>query len=112
MVDMPDVGGISPRERKMYEQEYKQGTVLFQKALEHAGKAENPYQTEEFQKVMEKAMRVLNQTALGLKRLDLFKQNKKIEDDYKEYKEHPDKATTAQLNRDLNDARKTVEGPF
>ena len=66
---------ITPRETKMYEQEYKHGAQLFQKALQQYVKSDNPYQQEEFHQVMDKAMRVLNETAGELNRKALLEQN-------------------------------------
>ena len=48
MSDISGSGPISPRERRMYEQEYKHSAELFQKALEQSAKSDNQYQQEQF----------------------------------------------------------------
>jgi len=100
---------ITPRERKMYEQEYKHGAQLFQKALQQYVKSDNPYQQEEFHQVMDKAMRVLNETAGELNRKGLLDQNDKIEKDYAAFNKKPtDPSTFKKLDNDLDQARKSI----
>ena len=97
---------ITPRERKMYEQEYKHGAQLFQKALEQHTKSDNPYSQAEFQGVMDKAMRILNETARELNRHALLEQNAKIEKDLVAFQDHPaDKQILHQLEHDLDQAK-------
>lgn len=100
---------ITPRERKMYEQEYKHGAQLFQKALQQYVESDNPYQQEEFHQVMDKAMRVLNETAGELNRKSLLEQNQKIEKDYAAFNDKPtDPSAFQKLNHDLDQAKKTM----
>ena len=100
-------GPITPRERKMYEQEYKHGAQLFQKALQQYVGSDNPYQQHEFQQVMEKAMRVLNETASELNRKALLEQNDKIQKDYATFNNKPeDSSAFKKLNEDLENAKK------
>ncbi|HSX38172.1 MAG TPA: hypothetical protein VLE95_05005 [Chlamydiales bacterium] len=100
---------MTPREQKMYEQEYKHGAQLFQKALEQYVKSDNPYQQEEFNQVMQKAMRVLNETANELNRKSLLEQNQKIEQDYNQFTNEPkDVAALDKLQHDLDQARKSI----
>src|SRR6185503_4704072 len=83
----PDTGPITPtpREQKMYEQEYKHGADLFQRALEEHAKSTNIYQQKEFKEVMDKALNVLNETAKELKQKQLENQNQQIVKDYDAY---------------------------
>lgn len=102
-------GPITPRERKMYEQEYKHGAQLFQKALQQYVKSDNPFQQHEFQEVMDKAMRVLNETASELNRKALLTQNEKIEKDYIAFNDKPeDSSAFKKLNDDLEHAKKAL----
>ena len=103
-----DTGPITPREKKMYEQEYKHGADLFQRALQQYDKAENPYQKEQFGEVMDKAMAVLNETAKELKRKDLMDQNQRIAQDYEDYKSNPTDQVTSKLSQDLDTAKKSI----
>jgi hypothetical protein len=98
---------ITPREQKMYEQEYKHGAQLFQKALQQYTKSDNPYQQDEFQQVMDKAMKVLNETAAELHRKALLDQNAKIAKDYAAFNDKPgDNSIVEKLNHDLDQAKK------
>ncbi len=100
---------ITPRKKKMYEQEYKHGAQLFQKALQQYVKSDNPYQQEEFHQVMNKAMRVLNETASELSRKALLEQNSKIQQDYAAFNQKPEDATAFnKLNHDLEQAKKAI----
>lgn len=100
---------ITPREVKMYEEEYKRGAKLFQDALEAYKGSDNPYQQAEFQKVMDQAMNVLNEAAQGLNRKALMEQNSKIEKDYSAFNDTPkDSRTLSELSGDLERAKKSV----
>lgn len=110
--DIQGSGGpapITPRERKMYEQEYKHGAQLFQKALEQYSKSDNGYQQQEFMGVMDKAMRILNETAAELNRKALLDQNAKIEKDYAAFNNTPtDGKIVSKLDHDLDQARNII----
>ncbi len=109
--DIQGIGGagkLSPEEKKLYEQEYRHGADLFQRALTEYSKSENLYQKEQFKDVMDKAMVVLNETARELKRQELLKQNKTIEKDYAAYQSHPDDRSQGALNADLDKAKKSI----
>jgi hypothetical protein len=108
MTEIHDSGPITPREKKLYEQEYKHGAALFQKALQQYAKSENPDQQEQFNQVMQSAMNVLNQTAQELKRQDLIAQNAAIQADYKAYQDHPSTFVKAKLDQDLEKAKKSI----
>jgi hypothetical protein len=109
MDDVSGVGPLGPREKKMYEQEYKHSADLFKRALDQYSKSENPYQKEEFKGVMEKAMNVLNETAAELMRKELLKQNDLISKDYETFQQFPDDPDTIQkLNKDLDQAKKSI----
>lgn len=100
---------ITPRERKMYEQEYKHGAQLFQKALEQYAKSDSPFQKHEFEEVMEKAMKILNQTARELSSKSLVEQNNKIQNDYEGFIKNPkDQQGMKLLKKDLDQAQKSV----
>ncbi|MBM3184607.1 MAG: hypothetical protein FJZ64_04815 [Chlamydiae bacterium] len=100
---------LTPREKKMYEQEYKHGAELFQQALSSYTKSDNPYQQKEFQDVMDKALDVLNKTARELNRKALLEQNNKIQKDYATFNQKPeDQRVVESLNRDLDTARKSI----
>lgn len=109
MSDVSGAGPLGPREKKMYEQEYKHGADLFKRALDQYTKSENPYQQAEFKSVMDKAMTVLNQTASELMRKELKAQNDAIAKDYATFQEFPkDPDTLEKLNSDLDKAKKSI----
>lgn len=105
---MHNTGPITPREKQMFEQEYKHGADLFQRALTQSSKSDNPFQQEQFGEVMDKAMKVLNQTAKELKRKDLLEQNKLIAQDYKAYRDNPSGEVVKKLEQDLDKAKKSI----
>lgn len=111
MTGVGDVGGPThtPREIHMYEQEYKKSAQLFQEAVTHYAKSDNPYQKKEFQEVMDQALNILNETARELNRQSLFEKNAKIQKDYTSFNETPDDKTVAQLNKDLEEAKNSVK---
>jgi hypothetical protein len=103
-----NVGPLSPHDKKMYEQEYRHGADLFQRALEQYNKAENPYQKNEFKSVMDKAMNVMNETAQALMRKELLQQNDKISQDYAAFQDHPDAQSQKELAKDLDRAKRAI----
>lgn len=109
MSEIQGGGPISPRERKLYEQEYKHGADLFQRALVQYEKSDNPYQKEQFGEVMDKAMRVLNETARQLKRKDLLRQNDEISKEYEDYKKNPSDLLASKLADDIAQAKQSIE---
>lgn len=99
----------TPHEIHMYEQEYKDSAQLFRDAVQHYAKSDNIYQKKEFQEVMDKALSILNETARELNRKGLFEQNTKIEQDYAKFNKSPgDEGAITQLEKDLDDAKKSV----
>lgn len=109
MSDVSGSGPVGPREKKMYEQEYKHGADLFKRALDQYTKSENPYQQAQFKDVMDKAMNVLNETASELMRKELKTQNEAIAKDYATFQKYPDDPDTlAKLNKDLDKAKKSI----
>lgn len=102
--------GPSPHDKKMYEQEYKHGANLFDKALDQYEKSDNSFQKAEFKDVMDKAMKVMNESAQGLIRKDLEEQNQKIAKDYETFQKYPGDSEAAQrLHQDLDNAKETLE---
>ena len=112
---MASIGGsgdgaapLSPQDKRMYEQEYKQGVDLFQRSLGEYEKADEMYKKEAFKDVMTQAMQILNETARELKRTDLSTQNKKISQDFMAYQDHESDAAKNQLLQDLSQAKRKV----
>ncbi|OGN55278.1 MAG: hypothetical protein A3D96_06835 [Chlamydiae bacterium RIFCSPHIGHO2_12_FULL_44_59] len=104
-------GPIHPDDKKMYEQEYKQGANLFQKALRQYQKSDNTFQQAEFKDVMHRALGVMNDSAQGLIRKDLEAKNQQIQKDFDTFQQFPeDPDTIKQLNKDLDDARHSLGG--
>jgi Ni,Fe-hydrogenase III large subunit len=102
-----NINPLSPRDKLMYEQEYRQGAELFQKALKQHMASDNKFQEAEFQDVMDQSLNVLNEAARGLMRQELLKQNQKISDDYQIFKQYPgDPVIQSMLNEDLDQAKK------
>lgn len=101
------IGPINPKQQ--YAQEYKQGADLFQKALTEYNKSSNPYQQAEFKKVMDQAMNVMNETSHALMRKELEMKTAEVAKDYATFQKYPkDPDTVSQLNRDLEQAKKSV----
>jgi len=96
---------ISRHDKLLYEQEYRQGVDLFQRALSEYSKADEVHKKEAFHEVMDRAMQVLNETARELKRSDLMEQNKKIAQSFEGLSNEADPAKLAQ---NLKEAKKTV----
>lgn len=106
----PGPAGPSPQDKKMYEQEYKHGADLFDKALNQYEKSDSSFQKAEFKDVMDKAMGVMNDSAHGLIRKDLEDQNQKIAKDYETFQKYPgDEHASKQLHKDLDDAKHKLD---
>ena len=99
---------ISPHDKILYEQEYRRGVDLFQRALDQYSQADEIHKKDAFREVMDRALQVLNETARELKRTDLMSQNKKISQDLESYQQNDVEPSKNQLARDLNQAKKTI----
>lgn len=102
----PGPAPISRHDKMLYEQEYRRGVDLFQRALDEYGKADEIHKKEAFREVMDKAMQVLNETARELKRTDLLSQNQKIEQSYESFQENETDAS--KLAQNLQKAKKEI----
>lgn len=109
MAEISGGGSINPSDKKMYEQEYRHGAELFQKAVSEYAKSTNPFQKAEFKDVMEKSLNVMNETASALMRKSLQKQNDVIAQDYAIFSKDPDdKFIQQKLTQDLARAKRSV----
>lgn len=97
---------ITPHDKAMYEQEYRRGVDLFQRALKEYSTADEDHKKDAFREVMDRAMQVLNETARELKRTDLMAQNQKIEQSFEGLQSNETDAS--KLAQNLKDAKKTV----
>jgi hypothetical protein len=97
---------ITPHDKVLYEQEYRRGVDLFQRALSEYNKADEVHKKEAFREVMDHAMQVLNETARELKRSDLMDQNQKIAQSYEGVQSNETDAS--KLAQNLKEAKKTV----
>ena len=99
---------MSPHDRVLYEQEYRRGVDLFQRALDQYSKADEIHKKDAFREVMDRALQVLNETARELKRGDLMTQNQKISKDLESYQNNDVDTAKNQLAQDLNQAKKSI----
>ena len=97
---------LTPRDKVLYEQEYRRGVDLFQRALNEYNKADDIYKKDAFREVMDRAMQVLNETARELKRTDLMTENQKIAQSYDGLQSNETDAS--KLAQNLKEAKKTV----
>lgn len=104
-----DINKISPQDRKLYEQEYKNGAKLFQETLGDYAHANSKFQKQAFKNVMDEAMDVLNQSARALNEEKLLQQNAKIQKDFEKFKEQDTPEMQQKLNDDLNQAKNKVK---
>lgn len=102
------IGPLSPQEKKAYEAEYRQGLDLFQRALDDYSQSKNIFQKAEFKEVMEKAMRVLNETAGELQKKELLKHNETLSKDLAAFEGEDTSTNAAQLMKDINQAKRYV----
>lgn len=99
---------VDPQSIAKYEEQYRHGVDLFQRALEEYTGAEEVHKKEAFRNVMDKALQVLNDTARGMKRQDLLEKNNRIKEDFLALQKSPQSATKSQLENDLKTAERTL----
>lgn len=98
----------SSQDKRAYEMEYKHGLDLFQRALGEYNKAEEIHKKDAFREVMDRALKVMNETAQGLMRDDLKTQNEKIASDYQAFKDKGEHSAESALEQDLNEAKNKI----
>ena len=76
-------GGLSPSQKKMLSEEYKQAAEGFQAALDKYSQLDLPGQKEECKEVMGQYMHVMQQVATDLHREKLLRQTSALETDFK-----------------------------
>jgi ribonuclease HII len=99
---------LSPTDRKLYEQQYKHGVDLYQRAFSEYEKANETNKKEAFLEVMQRASQVIHQTARELHRTDLEKQADKIDQDFASYQAKGDEKSKNALTNDLKSAKRTI----
>lgn len=99
---------LTPQDKRAYEAEYRHGVDLFKQALDDYSHSKNMFQKAEFKDVMEKAMKVLNETAAELQRKELLKQNDLLSQDLSTLGEKDDPTSVAQLKKDLDQAKRSL----
>lgn len=106
---MSEIDPISPENKAKYHSEFKRGAELFRKALEDYDKSKIPAQKEQFKKVMDEALTVMNQTAKVVcndrKKRDL---EEKVEKDYQNFIKDPSKSHYDLLHKDIESIDKMV----
>ena len=112
MVKIQGDGGelpkISAQDKKMYLQEYHHAADLFERAVDAYGKSDNPYQKKAYEKVMNQALQILNETAQGMSSPELLKQNEIIQKDFEAFNAGTQDASK-QLISHLEEAKKAIE---
>jgi hypothetical protein len=97
---------ITPHDKALYENEYRHGVDLFQRALTEYTKTDEIHKKDAFREVMDRTMQVLNDAARELKRTDLMDQNKKISDSFQGLQAN--EMDPSMLAQNLKDAKKAV----
>lgn len=108
MSGVQGMGPVSPQDRIKYQEEYKHGVDLFQRAINGYAQADEPHKKEAFRDVMDRAMQVLNETAKGLKDQELLEKNSQIQQDLQTYQATQNAQAKAQLEADLHDAEESI----
>jgi len=111
MVDQVGNSGmspLSPQDKRAYEAEYRHGLDLFKRALDDYSHSKNMFQKAEFKDVMEKAMKVLNETAAELQQKELLKQNDRIAQDFACFDGQDSPTNISQLTKDIDQAKRSV----
>ena len=106
---MSEIGPISSDDIQKYHSEFKRGAKLFQQALEDYEKSKIPAQKEQFKKVMDEALTVMNQTAkVVCKKRKLKEQEEKVNTDYKSFISDPNKNHYDLLHKDIESIQKMI----
>jgi dTDP-4-amino-4,6-dideoxygalactose transaminase len=75
-------GGLTPSQRKMLNEDYKQAAQGFQSALDKYSQMGLPEQKDECKDVMAQYMTVMNQVAADLNKEKLSRQTREIQADF------------------------------
>ncbi len=101
---MSQIGGYpepKPEDLPVYKQQFKEGLNLFQQALEEYQKSEEFHQKNSFKEVMDKALNVLNETAIVVLKKKSSVEGQ-FEKDYKIFIHDASDENYAQLKKDLD----------
>lgn len=99
---------LSQDEIIAYRNEFSKGAELFKDALENYDKSTIPRQKEEFKKVMDKTLNVMNETFnVALRKADP-KQREKLVEDYKEYTKESTSQGYDRLHSDIESIQQMI----
>ncbi len=99
--------GPSPENPPSYRMEFQEGVKLFKDSLQEYSKSSETHQKVEFKKVMEKALKIMNQSAKAALSESVQTKEKKLEDDYHSFLNNDSDETRAKLEKDISDLEST-----
>ena len=107
-IDGPD--GVTPEQRKVYKQDCLKSAQLFKEALEKHHDSKEVPQKEAFEKVMNDALKVMNQTAKwGCRDHKLEeKKEKDLNQDYQKYLEDDNDKNYQNLQKDIQEFKRSL----
>jgi hypothetical protein len=108
---MTEIGGDKPVSHQMRETYMKQcsrGVSLFQETLKEYQKSQIDAQKEEYKDVMEKALKIIKETAAQALSQEMQKEELQLEKDYKNYIANPSQDNLNTLTRDLKHFKKEI----
>lgn len=105
-----DGGSISPQDRALYRQEFKEGVNLFQNSLAEYQKADEVHKKNALKNVMDEALQVMNETAqLCLSKKAQMQENQ-LAQDYQAFSSlaSPTDTDYQKLNSEIDNLKKDI----
>lgn len=101
MSGIEGAGRISPEDKAIYKNQFERSVKLFQKSLAEYEKADFPAKKEEFKKVMEKCLTIMNETAQAVLGDQGHKQKDRVQQDFNKLIAQDTPANANKLNNDI-----------
>lgn len=100
-------GSITPHQKEIYKQEFVRGIHLFKQSLAEYQNSDGNKKVL-FKEVMDKAMKVMNETARAALSKSAQEQEAQVEQDYQNFISNESPQTKKQLEDDLDRLQKKV----
>lgn len=96
---------VNPNRPPSYNQEFNQSLELFDKSFQGYQNAGFDAQKEQYEKVMNESLTIMKQAAGAMVNSHLQKLRAQLSDDLGKYMQHPDAATKAKIQQDIDELR-------
>ena len=103
-----EIGDVPEKDLNIYRQEFQRGEKLFEKASEEYINTDEMHKKKQLEKVMQETLHAMNSIINNVLREKGTTKQKKLLDDYKNFKNDTTENTRGQITKDIEDIKKSL----